>query len=318
MMQKRLKTSMKASAAVAAAAVTDLAVMRIFLNIAVERRCRFFKGQKDRKKPCRDEIRQGMEWMEQQKSEAVTIESFDGLKLRGHYVKAKEARRIMVMFHGWRGTWKRDFGACARELYEEGCSLLLPEQRAQGESEGTYMGFGILERHDCHAWLDWVEKNNRSHLPVYLYGVSMGASTVLMAAGGVLPACVKGIIADCGFSYPDDMVLNFGRKHFRLVGVRTVKRLTRWCRRKAGFGFDDYSVPEALKDCDIPVLFIHGRADTFVPCGMTIQNYEACRGRKRLLLVEGADHCGSHLKDREAYMEAVRWIWEQNDGNKAE
>lgn len=59
MMQKRLKTSMKASAAVAAAAVTDLAVMRIFLNIAVERRCRFFKGQKGRKKPCRDEIRQG-------------------------------------------------------------------------------------------------------------------------------------------------------------------------------------------------------------------------------------------------------------------
>lgn len=317
-MQKRLKTSMKAFAAIAAAAAADLAVMRIFLNIAVERRCRFFRRRRGRKKACRDEIRQGMEWMEQQKSEAVTLESFDGLKLRGHYVKAEEARRIMVMFHGWRGTWKRDFGACARELYEEGCSLLLPEQRAQGESEGTYMGFGILERHDCHAWLDWVEKNNGSHLPVYLYGVSMGASTVLMAAGGALPACVKGIIADCGFSYPDDMVLNFGRKHFRLVGACTVKRLTRWCRRKAGFGFDDYSVPEALKDCDIPVLFIHGRADTFVPCSMTIQNYEACRGRKRLLLVEGADHCGSYLKDREAYMEAVRWIWEQNDGNKAE
>lgn len=317
-MQKRLKTSVKAAAAIAAAAAADFAALRIFLNMAVERRCRFFKSQDDRKKPCREEIRRGMDWLDKQRSETVTVKSFDGLKLKGHYIETRNAGRIVVMFHGWRGTWKHDFGACARELYEEGSSLLLPEQRAQGESEGTYMGFGILERHDCHTWLDWVEEHNKENVPVYLYGVSMGAATVLMAAGERLPECVKGIIADCGFSRPGDMVLNFGQKHFRLVGTRTVKRLTRRCRRKAGFGFDDYSAPEALKNCTVPVLFIHGKADTFVPCEMTLHNYEACRSRKRLLLVDGAEHCESYLKDRGAYMEAVHWLWEQNDGNAAE
>lgn len=310
-MQKRLKTFVKAAAAAAVVTAADFAVMRIFLNMAVERKCRFFKGPDDGKKPYSDEVRRGMGWLDKQKSETVTVESFDGLTLRGHYIKAKDAKRITVMFHGWRGTWKHDFGACAEELYKEGSSLFLPEQRAQGESEGAYMGFGILERHDCHTWLDWIEKNNVEGLPVYLYGVSMGAATVLMAAGEKFPECVKGIIADCGFSYPDDMVLSFGKKHFRLVGEHTVRRLTRQCRRKAGFGFDDYSAPEALKDCIVPVLFIHGTADTFVPCEMSHQNYEACRTKKRLLLVEGAGHCESYMKDQKRYMEAVRWLWQQ-------
>lgn len=317
-------------------AIADAAAVGAFFNMAAGRRSIFFrkksaaenqkklghKRHKSRKqirkvqeelkkKQVQAERDEGIRWIDGMNCEKVEIKSRDGLRLAGYYLEAEGPKRIVALFHGWRGSWRHDFGACLQWLYEEGTSLLLVEQRAQGESDGRYMGFGILERQDCYAWLDWLGRRNPKRLPVYLYGVSMGAATVLMAAGEDLPEDVKGVIADCGFTSPYEMVYRFGRNNFRLPEHPLMDQLDWLFQRRAGYGLKEYSAPEAMKQCRAPVLFIHGKADTFVPYEMTVRNYEACRGWKKLLLVEGADHCMSFLKDREAYKKAVlELFWE--------
>ena len=132
----------------------------------------------------------------------VGTKAADGITLVGHWRECPGAKRILIAMHGWRSCWSRDFGMVADFWQEERCSVLYPEQRAHGESGGEYLGFGMLERHDCKRWVEWVCRRNPMKLPVYLAGISMGASTVLMAGGMELPREVCGIIADCGFTSP--------------------------------------------------------------------------------------------------------------------
>lgn len=107
--------------------------------------------------------------------------------------------------HGWRSSWRKDFGAMADFFHKNNCSVLYAEQRGQNNSGGDYMGFGVVERYDCLHWINWANSYCGTDLPVYLAGVSMGASTVLMTAGLELPSNVHGIIADCGYTSPDEI-----------------------------------------------------------------------------------------------------------------
>lgn len=242
--------------------------------------------------------------------ETVEIMSHDGLCLRGHWFSVPNARRIIIAMHGWRSQWCWDFAMISDFLRSEGCSVLYVEQRAQGESEGEHMGFGLLERYDCRSWCEWVEDNFGDSLPVYLCGVSMGASTVLMASGFVLPKCVKGIIADCGFTSADAIWRHVSRRSgLHAVGSDLV------CRRMIKTGSGDCSCPEALRRNDIPVLFVHGTEDPLVPVEMTYENYAACKAEKRLLIVPGAGHGWSYAVNQAGYEEELRRFWQDFDGD---
>ena len=241
--------------------------------------------------------------------EIVEIMSHDGLKLRGHWFSVPNTRRIVIAMHGWRSNWHWDFAMIADFLFREGCSVLFVEQRSQGESEGEYMGFGMLERYDCRSWCEWVEEQFGNSLPVYLCGVSMGASTVLMASGFVLPRCVKGIVADCGYTSADAIWRHVARQNgLRAVGSDLI------CRRKIKVGSLDCSCPEVLRSCRLPVLFVHGTDDRLVPVEMTYENYQACASEKRLLIVPGAGHGWSYCVNREGYEAELRRFWEDHDG----
>lgn len=284
----------------------DYIAMRIMLSIAFEPESRFYRKNLLEESPYWEQYRRGIEWVHKRNGEIVEIRSFDGLKLKALYIKADEPKRTLMMFHGWRGSWQHDFAPLAEAMAKEGCSLLLIDQRAQGGSGGKYMSMGILERRDCLSWVKWMEQQEMSALPVYLYGMSMGAAAVLMASGDKLYPCIKGIIADCGFTDSYDMLLRTGKAKLKLVGGVTMKHLRALCKKRCGFDFAEYTARDAMGRCKVPVLFIHGRADDFVPYEMTVDNYEACRSEKRLLLVDGAGHCMSYLTAPEKYMEAVR------------
>lgn len=135
-----------------------------------------------------------------QPNETVEIIAHDGEKLVGHYFPCEKPERVIIAFHGWRSSWHRDFGMISDFWYKNNCSVLYVEQRGQNNSSGEYMGFGLTERFDCLDWLNWEIERCGSDIPVYLAGVSMGATTVLMAAGLQLPPNVHGIMADCGFT----------------------------------------------------------------------------------------------------------------------
>lgn len=248
--------------------------------------------------------------------ETVEIEAADGTKLVGHWFRTEGARRTLVAMHGWRSTWDADFGIIADFFHKNGCNVLYAEQRAQGESGGDYMGFGLLERYDCLDWVRWVNANTDSALPIYLVGLSMGASTVLMAAGLELPENVHGIIADCGFTSADAIWRHVVKSKLHLAYGPRSAVANDLCRRKIQIGAKDYSTTDALALGRVPVLLIHGTDDHFVPVEMTYENYKACTGPKRILIIPGADHGLSYWVDKSSYELAVKSFWSEFDGGK--
>ena len=217
------------------------------------------------------------------KWETVGIESFDGEKLVGHLLKVDEPKRLIIAVHGWRSSPAHDFAYVSEFWRQEGCDILFIEQRGQGESGGEHMGFGLTERYDCKFWAEWAAEN--FDLPIYLSGVSMGGATVLMASDLWLPEKVNGIIADCGFTSPDAIWRHVVKNNLHL-GFRLKSLIANSiCKHKLGMGSSSCTTVDSLKRAKVPVLFIHGSDDKFVPVEMTYENYKACRSEKRLLIV---------------------------------
>ncbi len=250
--------------------------------------------------------------VESRPHQEVTIKNRDGMTLVGHWFERENAKRVVILFHGWRSSWSTDFAPAIPFFEEEGCNLLLVEQRSHGKSDGEYIGFGVYERFDC---LDWIEyaATRANGLPVYLCGISMGASTVLMAAGLGIPPCVHGIIADCGFTSPRAIWAHVIKKNAKIGEKLSYPLANYFISKKAGYRGEDASTLDAMKVCRVPVLFVHGDADGFVPVSMTEQNYEACSADKTLLIVKGADHGTSYLVDPESYQNHVRELFKKYD-----
>jgi len=243
--------------------------------------------------------------------ERIEISSHDGIKLIGHLKTTASPKRIIIAMHGWRSAWSQDFGIISDFWAENGCNVLYAEQRGQGESGGDFMTFGLLERYDCLDWIRWVNEKFEEGLPIYLAGISMGASTVLMTSGFELPKNVKGIIADCGFTSPSAIWKHVVENKLHIPYGLYSARAEQLCKQKINLSSEIYSCTQALKSCKIPILFIHGTDDKFVPVTMTYENYKVCASPKRLFVVPGAEHGMSYLTDKEGYERAVLQFWEE-------
>lgn len=258
-------------------------------------------------------LKNASEQLEAKVIEKVEITAQDGTRLIGHWWPCDNPKRVVVAMHGWRSSWSLDFGTIADFWHDSGCSILFAEQRGQGESGGDYMGFGLTERYDCRDWIEWVNEKTDKVYPIYLGGVSMGATTILMTAGLELPDNVAGIVADCAFTSPyaiwkhvveDNLHLSYGIRRAAADAL---------CRRKINMKAKETTTMEALKNTTIPVLFIHGSDDHFVPIEMTYENYKACASEKRLLVVPGAEHAMSYIVDKKKYEDAIRRFWREQD-----
>lgn len=272
----------------------------------------FARGLENRKnrKPMTDSwkeymepIEKGRAWIYAQKPEEVHIAGIDGADLVAHYIPCPGSKKLIIMFHGYRSKNFTDFSCAAEYFHSIGLGMLIVTQRAHGDSEGKYICFGSKERYDCVDWARYAYNRFGSETEIYLDGMSMGAATVLMAANLPLPPTVRGIIADCGYTRPWDII---GRtmnqlhipKYPLLWGMEFI------CRTK-GFSMLDCSAAESLRHTNIPVLFIHGEADTFVPVEMTYENHKACISKKQLVTVKNADHGVSFLVDETACKKAL-------------
>ena len=252
--------------------------------------------------------------LESKEHEQVEITAQDGTYLIGHWYCPENAKRIIVAMHGWRSNWSQDFGTIAPFWFDNDCAVLFAEQRGQGNSGGDYMGFGLLERYDCLDWINWVNERTEGKLPIYLGGVSMGATTILMTAGFELPENVQGIVADCAFTSPHAIWKHVVENNFHLPYGLYSRAAKDICEKRIQVPSDSYSTTKALAKCKVPVLFIHGTDDNFVPIEMTYENYKSCASDKRLFIVPGAEHGMSYLVDKVGYENAVKQFWDDYDG----
>lgn len=250
------------------------------------------------------------------------ITSFDGLKLHATYfpaigqgedVETKEQKegqkpgrkKIVICFHGYTGEGLSNHVAIADYFLKHGYAMLLPDARAHGESEGEYIGFGCLDRQDALNWINWAIQKCGEDVSILLYGTSMGGATVLMTSGLELPANVKGIVSDCGFTSPKEVFTHVLNHMYHLPAFPAIQGADLMNKKLAGYGMDECNAKREVQKAKVPILFIHGSADTFVPCSMCEEIYENCRSPKRKLIIEGAGHAESYYKDMKTYEDAL-------------
>lgn len=234
----------------------------------------------------------------------VWVTSFDGLRLHGRYYEYAPDSPIELMMHGYRGNALRDLAGGIQRGFRLGHSVLLIDQRACGESQGHIITFGIREYKDCLSWVDFMVKEFGKHRNIILTGVSMGASTVLIAAGEKLPDNVVGVLADCGYTSAKEIIYSVIRG--MLLPPKLAYPFVKLGAKLYGkFDLEETTPLEAMSHSTVPVIFFHGENDTFVPCYMSKANYKACTSRKRLVTIPKAGHGLSYLVDPEHYIEEM-------------
>ena len=236
--------------------------------------------------------------------ERVTVRSHDGLKLVGKFYEGQSGAPLILFFHGYRSTAERDGSGGFQLCRERGWHILMPDQRAHGESEGDTITFGVRERLDCLAWARYAARRMGPDTPIFLWGISMGAATVLMASDLPLPETVRGIVADCGYDTPAGIVKETIRhRRWPLFPLYPFTALgARWFGK---FRVTETSALECVRRARLPILLIHGEEDHVVPCGMALALRDACAAEVQLLTVPDAGHGVSWYVDMPAYQAAL-------------
>ena len=254
------------------------------------------------------QIEEGKAWFMSQEPRKVYIRSRDGLRLAAWFLPHPEAERTVICVHGYKSYGLQDYGAALPYYYSLKSNLLVIDQRAHGDSEGKYIGFGVLERWDLVEWIHWVNGEFGDEFPVYLSGISMGSTTVMMTLGLALPDNVCAAIADCGF---DSLWNQFGyvlETKYHLPRVPILYCAEMIARMVTGVDFRSVTAEDALARAKIPVLFIHGAKDRTVPMTMTTDHtYPACKTEKKLVIVDEAGHGLSYSMEPERCRRALEW-----------
>lgn len=235
-------------------------------------------------------------WLYSQVLEDRWMTAEDGLPLHAYYLAAPAAggtgRRTFsgtaILAHGYGGDG-RQLDVFARIFHEKfGMNVLLPEARGHGLSGGSYIGFGWHDRRDILGWAGLLREGGEG--AIVLYGISMGAATVLMAAGERVPPEIRLVIADCGYSSVMEELAWQLKRIYHISCPPLIRAVSRLAEKRAGYRFEEASVLEQVKKSRIPTLFIHGEADTFVPFEMCGRLFDACTAEKDLYTVPGAEH----------------------------
>ncbi len=264
-----------------------------------------------------EEYESGKTWCRNQNMQDCYMKSTDGLLLHAYYLPAKSPKRFVLLSHGYKGSGFGDFAYTAEFLHENGCNLLFIDQRCCGKSEGEYITFGAKEQYDVRDWAEYISKRNKRKLPIYLYGESMGAAAVLMSLRRHLPREVKGVISDCAFCSMKEQLRNMAKDWFHLKWIELLLfRVDLFCRFFGGFRMKEADTTRALQINWRPVLFFHGKKDTYVNPKNSEYNYSVCQAPKELILVPEARHLCSAYEEKEMYRRKLMEFFDKYDGGR--
>ena len=254
--------------------------------------------------PHREEMIGWMKAARKGPYKAFSIPSFDGLTLHAKYYECQPGAPIEILFHGYRGNAERDLSGGIERCFTLGRNALIIDQRACGDSAGHTITFGVHERRDCLAWINFAIKQFGEDVKLILTGVSMGAATVMMAAAEELPRNVIYVLADCGYTSAREIISKIiDEMHLPTKLLYPFVKLG--ARLFGRFDLEETSPIEAMKKSRVPVIFIHGDTDAFVPHDMSLRLHEACVAHKKMVTIPGAGHGLAYPIDKQAYLRAL-------------
>ena len=248
--------------------------------------------------------------------ETVWLHAPDGAKLCGHVLVPKKPNgKLVLACHGARSSGLGEFCQSAPFYYENGYTLVMPDHRGCGESDGKYMGYGTHESKDTFLWVNY-SKARFPDCAIFLLGVSMGGATVLMMSNHADDPAIRGIVADCPYTSAWDEFSYQIHTSFHLPDFPVLHICDLYCRIFCGYRFRDASPLDAVRCAKKPVLFIHGEKDDYVPTFMQGTLYDACPTKKERLVVPGAVHARSYYTAPALYQKTITEFMEQYAGEK--
>ena len=247
-------------------------------------------------------------WSEAIQQKQVEVKANDNITLRGtEYLKQEETNKWAIILHGYRSN-PSSVLTIGEHFSEKGYNVLIPSMRACADSEGEYVGMGWLDKDDLKCWINLIIEENKN-AEIILHGSSMGAATVLMASGDELPANVKNIIADSGYTSVWDIFASEAKARFNLPEFPVLNMFQIVANRKAKYDIKEASSLEQVKKSKTPILFIHGDKDDFVPEYMCEKLYDATNCKKEKLIIHGAGHTDGKYREPEKYYNTIfDWI----------
>ncbi|MFD2042853.1 alpha/beta hydrolase [Ornithinibacillus salinisoli] len=291
--------------------IIDIIAGFYFYNLAISRgQKEFLQENKDLEVSAEamDVFTEGgwREWMKNQDFEQMEMQSFDDLTLKGYLLEAKEpTNKLVIMAHGYLGNASQ-MGLYGQYYYEElGYSFFTADARGHGDSEGDYYGFGWHDRLDYVSWINMLIERLGPDTEIVLHGLSMGAATVLMTSGEELPDNVKVVIADSPFTSVQDLFSYQISRMFKLPPFPVLNTTSLVSKAKAGYSFTEASALDQVKKADVPILYIHGNADTFVPTEMTEELYENTKSEAEMVTFDGANHGEAFVIHEEKYIKTL-------------
>lgn len=244
------------------------------------------------------------------KHEDILITSFDNTKLSAKYYHNSDEKIIQIMFHGYKGSGVVDFCGGHKLARDINHNILLIDQRGAGKSNTHTITFGIKERFDCLEWINYCINRFGDDVKIILVGVSMGASTVLMASELNLPNNVIGIVADSPFTSPKDIISKV-IKDMKLSPKLVYPFIKLSARIFGHFKLEETDSIKAVKNSKVPILIIHGERDSFVPCHMSKQIAENANGNVEFHSFEGAGHGFSFMTNPDRYIKITNEFYEK-------
>ena len=247
-------------------------------------------------------------WSEEIQQKQVEVKANDNITLRGtEYLNQEETNKWAIILHGYRSN-PSSVLTIGEHFSEKGYNVLIPSMRACADSEGEYVGMGWLDKEDLKCWINLIIEENKN-AEIILHGSSMGAATVLMASGDELPANVKNIIADSGYTSVWDIFASEAKARFNLPEFPVLNMFQIVANRKAKYDIKEASSLKQVKKSKTPILFIHGDKDDFVPEYMCEKLYDATNCKKEKLIIHGAGHTDGKYREPEKYYNTIfDWI----------
>ena len=251
-------------------------------------------------------------WVDDLRREGALRDTFitsdDGTRLHALYARApRPTRRTAVILHGYKDCAVRMLMIGYLYHHDLGFNILLPDLYGAGQSDGDYIRMGWLDRFDVIRWTRIADELFGPEATIALHGISMGAATAMMVAGEEQQADVRCIVEDCGYTSVWDEFAKELRAQFGLPEMPLLYTTSMLCRARYGWDFLQASPLAQVAASELPIFFIHGEADGYVPTDMVHPLYEAKRrGDRELWIAPGSAHALSYRDHRAEYTARVR------------